>query len=120
MRTVGRRLRQAFKYGYFRGMSPLCAIRLREYPELRKPISEMDRGELEDAQHQWSYGGSQVMQRCWEGDCRAVRPVPMHGYTAEDQNFILTTFYRWMQGEVGPPLPDGQVMRHVGELRQTT
>ena len=108
------RLRQVFKYGYFIGMSPLCAVRLRDYPELQKPISEMDRGELEDAQHQWAYGGSRVTQRCFEVDCHAVRPVPMHGYSAEDQNFILLTYYRWLHGELGEPLPDGQLVRHVG------
>lgn len=103
-----------FKYAYFRGMSPLCAIRLRDYPDLQKPISQMDHGELEDAQHQWAYGNTgAVMQRCFEVDCQAVRPVPMHGYTAEDQNFILQTFFRWMTGELGEPLPGGQVMRHT-------
>lgn len=102
-----------FKYGYFRGMSPLCAIRLREYPELRKPIDQMDRGELEDAQHQWAYSGSRVMQPCFEDDCQAVRPVPLHGYSQEDQGFILQTYLRWMQGEVGEPLPEGQHVRHV-------
>lgn len=103
-----------FKYGYFRGMSPLCAIRLRDYPELRKPIDEMDHDDLEDAQHQWAYNcSSAVMQWCWEEDCHAVRPVPMHGYDAEDQNFILLTYYRWLQGEVGEPLPADQQLRHV-------
>jgi hypothetical protein len=103
-----------FKYGHFLGMSPLCAIRLREYPELRKPINEMDTEELEDAQHQWTYfSSSRVMQPCWEDDCRAVRPVPMNGYATDDQNFILQTFYRWLQGELGEPLPEGQLMRHV-------
>lgn len=108
-----RQLRMIFKYGYFRGMSPLCAIRLREYPELRKLIDQMDRGELEDAQHQWVYSGSQVMQRCWEEDCHAVRPVPMHGYDAEDQGFILQTYLRWLQGELGEPLTDDQRVRHT-------
>lgn len=111
---MARKMRQVFKYGYFRGMSPLCVIRLRNYPELRKPVNEMATDELEDAQHQWVYSGSQVMQWCWEEDCHAVRPVPMHGYDATDQNFILTTFHRWLMGEVGEPLPDGQIMRHVG------
>lgn len=107
-------LKMVFKYGYFRGMSPLCAIRLRDYPDLRKPISEMDHGDMTDAQHQWAYStGSAVMQRCWEDDCYAVRPTPMHGYSSEDQNFILLTYYRWLQGELGEPLPDGQVMRHL-------
>ena len=103
-----------FKYAYFRGMSPLCVIRLRDYPELRKPINEMAADELEDAQHQWAYTfRSAVMQRCLEDGCAAVRPTPMHGYTAEDQNFILFTYYRWLQGEIGGPLPEGQLLRHV-------
>lgn len=95
-------------------MSPLCAVRLRDYPELQKPIAEMDRGELEDSQHQWAYSlTSAVMQRCFEDDCQAVRPMPMHGYSAEDQNFILLTYYRWLHGEVGEPLGPGQYYRHI-------
>lgn len=112
--TSSRRPRQIFKYSYFVGMSPLCPSRLRDYPELRKPISEMDASEMEDAQHQWAYTcSSAVMQRCFESDCHAVRPVPMHGHSPENQNFILLSYYRWLQGEVGGPLPDGQVLRHV-------
>lgn len=113
-RKKRRPLKMIFKYGYFVGTSPLCAIRLRNYPELRKPINEMDRGELQDAQHQWAYhAGSGVMQHCFEEDCAAVRPVPMHGYPPEDQNFILLTYYRWLQGEIGEPLAAGQQLRHV-------
>lgn len=113
--TRGRRpLRQAFKYGYFRGMSPLCAIRLRDYPELRVPIDQLSDADKTDAQHQWAVSCSAApMERCFEEDCHAVRPKPFHDYGSEDQSHILQTYFRWLHGEVGEPLPDGQLVRHV-------
>lgn len=114
-RTSERRpLRMNFKYGYFRGMSPLCAIRLRDYPELRVPIDRLSDEDKADAQHQWAVSCSAApMERCFEDDCNAVRPKPMHDYSAEDQNFILLTYYQWMHGHVGEPLPAGQIVRHT-------
>lgn len=95
-------------------MSPLCVIRLRDYPELQVPIDQMSNEDKADAQHQWAYATTAApMQRCFEDDCSAVRPVPFGDYPPEDQTFIQKTFYRWLLGEVGEPLPAGQHYRHV-------
>lgn len=113
--STGRRpLKMHFKYGYFRGMSPLCAIRLRNYPELQVlPIDQLSDEDKPDAQHQWATGTSaNPMERCFEEDCHAVRPKPMANYSSEDQNHILQTYFKWLHGEVGEPLPAGQIVRH--------
>lgn len=75
-----------YQYGDYAGISPLCQVRLRQYPD----IDPMNSDDWEDAQHQWGYPGStQVMQKCF--DCGAARPIPLHGHHAEVQVFIMQT-----------------------------
>lgn len=93
-------VRRVFKYGYFRGMDPICPARIATYPELAavrdatpEQRAAMDPGDLEDAQHQWAYvTGPRMMQECFEEDCHAIRPTPLHGYTTEVQNGIIREF----------------------------
>lgn len=95
-------MKRTYHYGFFTGMDPVCPQRVKEYPELaavRDATPEQRRamhpGDLDDAQHQWAYGtGVQLMQRCHEEGCDAVRPTPLHGYPAEAQTFILQEFIR--------------------------
>jgi len=98
-------MRRTFKYEFFKGMSPVCPARTAEYADLAyvaaltpEQLSTADRGDLEDAQHQWieSYGQhgctSVPMQRCY--DCPALRPAPLAGYPEHDRMFILQEFIR--------------------------
>ena len=92
-------MRQLFKYGFFRGMDPVCPERVRQYPDLAEVATALREGrkvdpeDLKDLQHQWCYSTStRVMQSCFEEGCDAVRPVPMDGYDGSDQVFILRTF----------------------------
>lgn len=98
-------MRRVFKYTHFTGMSPICRGRITEYPELAyvrdltpEQLRTADRGDLEDAQHQWviSYGArgrtSIPMQQCY--DCPAVRPAPLEDYPEHDRMFILQEFMR--------------------------
>lgn len=95
-------MRQIFKYGFFRGMSPVCRARAAEYPDLQyvagltpEQLRTADHGDLEDAQHQWVYGtGVQVMQRCFEDGCDAVRPAPLDAYPDDARMFIMREFMR--------------------------
>jgi hypothetical protein len=95
-------MRRTFKYGYFAGMSPICPARLAAYPELRyvaaltpDELRTADRGDLEDAQHQWAYTShTRMMQHCFEEGCDAVRPVPLGDYPEADRTFILREFVR--------------------------
>lgn len=81
-------MKRVFKYGFFVGMSPLCPVRIATYPELAfiadltpEQLRTVDRGDLEDAQHQWAYTcRPQLMQRCFEEGCTAVRPAPLDAY----------------------------------------
>ena len=89
-------------YSDYTGLDPICAERIRQYPELAAvrdatpdERQHIDRGDLEDAQHQWAYPGrTHVMQSCFEDGCDAQRPIPLHGYSDRDQAFILQTFIR--------------------------
>lgn len=102
-----------FKYGYFTGMSPLCAIRLRDYPELQVPIDQLSDADKPDAQHQWMNSCTAApMEYCGEEDCSAIRPKPLKDYMPDDQNHVLQTYFKWMHGQVGEPLPPGQIVRH--------
>lgn len=95
-------MRRVFKYGFFRGMDPVCPSRIAEYPELEyvrstppdmRPL--LDREDLTDAQHQWAYVTvPQLMQRCFEEGCHAVRPTPLYAYPSRDQMFIMQEFMR--------------------------
>lgn len=93
-------MRRVFKYGYFRGMDPICPARIAAYPELEavrdatpEQRAAMDPGDLEDAQHQWAYvTRPRLMQECFEEGCNAIRPTPLHGYTLAVQNGIIREF----------------------------
>ena len=96
-------MRRTFKYGFFQGLSPICQARITEYPELAyvadlapEQLHTADRDDLTDAQHQWAYSGTgvQLMQRCFEDGCGAVRPVPLHAYTDDARMFIMQEFMR--------------------------
>lgn len=89
-------MKRVFKYGFFRDMDPVCPSRIRQYPELADVAAAVREGrpadpeDLKDLQHQWAYSCStRMMQRCFEEDCDAVRPVPFHGYSGEDQVAIM-------------------------------
>jgi hypothetical protein len=97
-------MRRTFKYGFFVGMNPVCPARLAEYSDLEyvaaltpEELRTADRGDLEDAQHQWvvsisKEGGflSAPMQRCY--DCPAVRPTPLDLYPEHLQMQIMRLF----------------------------
>lgn len=95
-------MRRVFKYGFFQGMDPVCPSRLVEYPDLRY-IADLTSGDLRlanredltDAEHQWAYtSGPRMMQHCFEEDCPAIRPTPLHAYPSRDQVFIMQEFMR--------------------------
>lgn len=95
-------MKRVFKYGFFLGIDAVCPQRGRQYPELaviRDATPEerraMDTQDLADAEHQWAYTTRpEVMQRCFEAGCDAVRPVPLHAYPERDQMFIMQEFMR--------------------------
>lgn len=95
-------MRRVYKYGFFRGMDPVCPARVAQYPELaavRDATPAQRRalppGDLEDAQHQWVYTArTQVMQSCHEEGCHAVRPVPLEAYPPHAQRFIFQEYVR--------------------------
>jgi len=92
-------MKRVFKYGFFRGLDPVCQERIRQYPELAQVADAVRAGlqarreDVGDLQHQWVYPGStRVMQSCFEAGCDAVRPIPLHGYGEASQVLILRTY----------------------------
>lgn len=82
-------MKRVYKYGFFVGMDPVCPERMRQYPD----IDLNDPTDLPDAEHQWAYGTRvEVMQRCFEGGCDAVRPTPLDAYPHEAQMFIMRNY----------------------------
>lgn len=93
---------RVLEYGTFTGLDPICAQRIRQYPDLEAVRDAtpderrlMDPQDLADAGHQWAFTtGPHVLQYCFEAGCSAVRPTPLHGYDESQQMFLLQEFIR--------------------------